>query len=174
MFLDLTKKRRSIRKFTDRKITDEEIDYIFECALRAPTAKGRDALKYFIIKDKKSIEKISEFKKMGSAFVPGANLVIVVISDKLLAENTFHQDACIAASYLQLAIADKGLGSTWVNVTDAVDKDGNLSQDVLHRMLKLEDKYNVECLIALGEPGEEKGPKEAFKFENHVKEITID
>lgn len=38
MFLDLAKKRRSIRKFTDKEVTDKEIKEIFESVLRAPTA----------------------------------------------------------------------------------------------------------------------------------------
>ncbi len=173
MFLDLTKKRRSIRKFTDEIVTDKEIKEIFEGALRAPTAKNRDVMKYLLIRDKDSLEKLSNFKSSGAEFLKGANVAIVVMSDKELADNTFHQDACIAASYIQLAAVDLGLASTWANVTNAKNKDGISSQDYLHELLDLDEKLNVECIIGLGHGAEEKSEKKAWDYNSHVKEYII-
>lgn len=68
MFLDLAKKRRSIRKFTDKEVTDKEIKEIFESVLRAPTAVHRDVMKYILIKDKKSLEILQNLKNQEQNF----------------------------------------------------------------------------------------------------------
>lgn len=173
MFLDLAKKRRSIRKFTDKEVTDKEIKEIFESVLRAPTAVHRDVMKYILIKDKKSLEILSKFKKSGAEFLKGSSLAIAVISDKSLAKNTYHQDACIGATFIQLACVDLGLSSTWANVTDAKNEEGKASQEYLHELLNLDEKFNVECIIGIGHGAEEKSEKEAWDYDTHVEEIVI-
>lgn len=53
MLLDLVEKRRSIRKFTDEKVSEEDLREILTIALHAPTAKNRNPVRYIIIRDKK-------------------------------------------------------------------------------------------------------------------------
>lgn len=168
MFLELTKRRRSIRKFTEEKVTEKQLHEILYCALRIPTAKNRDVVQYIVIDDRKELEHLATYKAAGAQFLAGCSVAVAVISDKEEAQNTYHQDACIAAIYLQLAATDLGLGSCWANVTDATNKEGRSSQEVLHEMLHLPDRYNVECIIGIGHIGEEKGQKEAFDFATHV------
>ena len=46
MFLELLKKRRSIRKYQDRHLDPETIDLLVEAALRAPTSMGKNSCTY--------------------------------------------------------------------------------------------------------------------------------
>lgn len=168
MFSDLTKQRRSIRKFTDEAVRKADLHNILECGLRIPTAKNRDVVEFIVIEEKEELEKLSTYKVGGAQFLANCNVAIAVISNQEEAANTFHQDACIAATYLQLAVTDLGLGSCWANVTDAVNEEGRPSQEVLHELLNLPEKYNVECVIGIGHMGEEKKEKEARDFSTHV------
>lgn len=170
MLLELVKKRRSVRKFTDEDVDDRDIKRILEIALHAPTAKNRDVVRYIVIKNKKKLKELSEFKNVSAKFLENVAVAIAIISDRELADNTYHQDACIAATFVQLAATDLGLGSTWANVTNAVDKNGRLSQDVLHEMLEIEDRYNVECIIGIGHIGQDMKEKIPFEYETHVEE----
>lgn len=170
MLLDLVKKRRSIRNFTDEEVRDEDIRKILEIALHAPTAKNRDVIRYIVVKNKEKLKELSTFKNVAAKFLEGANVAIVVLSNKELAENTYHQDACIAATFLQLAVTELGLGSTWANVTNAVNDEGRCSQEVLHEMLEVSDKYNIECIIGIGHIAKEAREKIPFQYETHVEE----
>ena len=38
VFLELTKKRYSVRSYTSQEVEKEKLDYIFECARYAPSA----------------------------------------------------------------------------------------------------------------------------------------
>ena len=53
MLLELVEKRRSIRKFSDEKVSEEDLKEILTIALHAPTAKNRNPVRYIIIRDKK-------------------------------------------------------------------------------------------------------------------------
>ncbi len=40
MFIDLLRKRRSIRKYQDRPVKQEKIELLVEAALRSPSSRG--------------------------------------------------------------------------------------------------------------------------------------
>ena len=45
MLLELVEKRRSIRKFTDERVSDEDLKEILTIALHATTAKNRNPVR---------------------------------------------------------------------------------------------------------------------------------
>ena len=47
------------------------------------------------------------------------------------------------------------------------------AQEFLHKFFDLEDKFDVECIIGIGHPAEEKSEKKAWDYDTHVKEIVI-
>lgn len=174
MLLDLVEKRRSIRKFTDEEVSEEDLREILTIALHAPTAKNRNPVRYIVIKDKKRLEELSDFKVNSAKFLKDANVAIAVVTDTEIAPNTNHQDASIVATYILLAAADLDLGATWVNVTDSKHKSGIYAQEFLHKFFDLEDKFDVECIIGLGHPAEEKSEKVPFDYSENVFEDLHD
>ncbi|MGM0640955.1 MAG: nitroreductase family protein [Thermotogota bacterium] len=59
-FLELVKKRRSVRSFLDKDVDDETINYIIESARYAPSGGNTQNFIFGVIKDKKIIEELSE------------------------------------------------------------------------------------------------------------------
>ena len=174
MLLDLVEKRRSIRKFTDEKVSEEDLREILTIALHAPTAKNRNPVRYIVIKDKKRLEDLSNFKVNSAKFLAGADVAIAIVTDSEIAPNTNHQDASIAATYILLATADLDLGATWANVTDSKHESGIPAQEFLHKFFNLEDKFDVECIIGIGHPAEEKSEKVPFDYSENVFEDLHD
>lgn len=168
MFLDLAKKRRSIRKFTDENVSDEDLKYILECALLSPTGRGVDCKKYIVVRDKNMLKKLSVYKASGARFIENANLAIVVITNKDIAITTYEQDACITASYIQLAVSDLNLGSCWGNVLEQKNEDGKLGHMVIRSLLDIPENYNVECVIGIGHIDESPKEKKELDFSEHV------
>lgn len=174
MLLDLVEKRRSIRKFTDEKVSEEDLREILTIALHAPTAKNRNPVRYIVIKDKKRLEDLSNFKVNSAKFLAGSDVTIAIVTDSEIAPNTNHQDASIAATYILLAAADLDLGATWANVTDSKHESGIPAQEFLHKFFNLEDKFDVECIIGIGHPAEEKSEKVPFDYSENVFEDLHD
>ena len=57
-FLELAKNRFSLRKFSDKKVEKEKIDYILECARRAPSAVNFQPWHFLIIRNEENRNKI--------------------------------------------------------------------------------------------------------------------
>lgn len=174
MLLDLVKKRRSIRKFTDEPVTNEDIKKIIEVDLHAPTAKNLNPVRYIVVRDKDRLKELSKFKKVGAHFIDGASVAIAIVTDTEISPVTNHQDASIAASFIMLQVAEMGLGATWANVTTSVNADGRAAKDVLREFFNLDNKFDVECIMAIGHPAEQKSEKIAFNYDENVFEDLDD
>ena len=48
-FLELTKKRYSVRSYTSQEVEKEKLDYIFECARYAPSAVNKQPWQFIVI-----------------------------------------------------------------------------------------------------------------------------
>ena len=81
-FKDLVQRRRSVRKFTDEEIKGEDLQTILRAALMSPTGKSVRGWHFIVIDDKSLLEKISLCRSMGSQFLAGAAVAIVVLGDR--------------------------------------------------------------------------------------------
>ena len=95
-------KRRSIRKFKDEKISEEEIQKLVNAGLLAPTSKNNKAVKLIVIDDKNKILELKDCRNIGTVGLQTAPCAIVVIADREKSD-VWVEDASIAASYMQLA-----------------------------------------------------------------------
>ena len=77
-FLELAKERYSVRKMTDEKIKQEDLDRILEAARLAPTAKNMQRQRLLVINTKEGIEKIKECTQCDF----GASTIIVISYEK--------------------------------------------------------------------------------------------
>ena len=62
-FLELAKNRFSLRKFSDKKVEKEKIDYILAAMQAAPTAVNFQPQKILVLTDEKELEKVSKCTK---------------------------------------------------------------------------------------------------------------
>lgn len=51
-------KRRSIRKFQDKPISEEDIIDILQCGIKAPSSKNRQPWKYIVVQGKAMVQNI--------------------------------------------------------------------------------------------------------------------
>ncbi len=161
-FYELIKSRRSMRKFTDKELTQEEVVNLLKAALMAPTSKRSNPWQFIAIDDKETLEKLSHCKEHGAAFVADATLAIVVTADPL-ASAVWIEDASIASIMIQLQAEDLGLGSCWVQVRERFTAQGEPSNDYVHEILEIPLQLQVVSIIAIGHKGMERKP---FNEEN--------
>ena len=106
-FSELIKNRRSMRKFTDEELTQEEVVTLMKAALMAPTSKRSNAWQFVVVDDKETLQKLSRCKEQASQFIADAALAVVVMADPL-GSDVWIEDASIASIYLQLQAEDLG------------------------------------------------------------------
>ena len=154
---ELIKNRRSMRKFTDEELTQEQVVELMKAALMAPTSKRSNAWQFVLVDDKETLKKLSLCKEQASQFIADAALAVVVTADPL-ASDVWIEDASIASIYLQLQAEDMGLGSCWVQVRERFTASGMDSGQYVQQVLDIPLQLQVLSIIAIGHKGMERKP----------------
>ena len=115
-FIELAKKRYSVRNYTDKKVEKEKLDKILQAAHAAPTAANLQPVHLIAVESKEGLEKISK-----GANIYGASLAIIVCTDHNRAwvrpfdkKQTCDIDASILTDHMMLEATELGLGTVWV------------------------------------------------------------
>lgn len=156
-FSELIKNRRSMRKFTDEELTQEEVVTLMKAALMAPTSKRSNAWQFVVVDDKETLQKLSRCKEQASQFIADAALAVVVMADPL-GSDVWIEDASIASIYLQLQAEDLGLGSCWVQVRERFAAPGITSEEYVRDVLDIPLQLQVLSIITIGHKGMERKP----------------
>jgi nitroreductase len=166
MFIDLIRERRSIRKFTDKKIEAEKIEILKEAALRPPSSMGSNPWEFVFVTDRQLLAKLAKAKPHGAGFLADARVGIVVCADPEKS-GVWIEDASIAAIYIHLAAASLGLGSCWIQIRERMHDDMTSAEAYIAEVLNMPSNFKVEAMIGIGYPGEQKAPhkREALQDE---------
>lgn len=121
-FLDLAKKRISVRKYSHIPIEDEKLELVLEAGRIAPSAVNFQPRYFIVVRDKDTKEGIagsySKFNFNNSKDVPA---FIVICGDH---QKSWHRepdgkdycdvDIAIAVDHMTLQAAELGLGTCWI------------------------------------------------------------
>ncbi|HDP80463.1 MAG TPA: nitroreductase [Spirochaetes bacterium] len=150
-------KRRSVRKFTERAVTDEEIGMILRAARIAPSWANVQPWEIVVVRDRELISAIAGtyVEKNPAAKCTLASSAVLVVCGKKLASGYYDGkpttkhgdwlmfDLGLAVQNICLRAHDLGLGSVVVGLFD---------HDACAKLLELPDGYEVAVVIPLGEP----------------------
>ncbi len=112
--------RRSVRGFTDKPVSDEQIEIILRAAMAAPSAYNEQPWEFIVVDDKAKLEAISKLNKYAT-FAKKAPVGILTCIDF---NKVRHQDqrdygiidVSIATQNILLAVHALGLGATWTGI----------------------------------------------------------
>ena len=151
---ELARRRRSVRRYTNERISDEVLNEIMKVALTAPCSFGHRPVEFVTVRDKKMIKELAACKSFGGTQIIGADVVIVVMV-KLDRGEFWIEDGAIASSYILLAAEQYDIGACWVHIRNRMGRKDS-SDEEIRSLLGVPDGYAVLNLIALGKKGEEK------------------
>lgn len=158
-FYSLLKTRRSVRRFENRAVEQEKIDFLLKAALMSPASKSRNPWEFVVITDADTLQKLSASKSHGAHFLAGCPLAIVVVAE-IAKSDVWIEDASIAAIIIQLQAQDLRLGSCWVQMRERKTSTEESSETYVRNLLNISEKYAVLCIIGVGYPAEFKNPHE--------------
>jgi nitroreductase len=115
-FLDIAKKRYSVRSYQEMPIEREKLDRILEAGRVAPTGANKQPQRLIVVQSEEGLGKVEK-----AARFYGAPCVIIVCSDT---EETWKRpydgkkltdiDASIVTDHMMLQAAELGLGTLWI------------------------------------------------------------
>lgn len=157
-FNELAKTRRSIRKFEQCPIEEEKLNNVLKAALMAPSSKRCQPWYFVVVDEEEKLLQMSVCREMGCKFLDGAPAAIIIMADESINKDVWVEDASIAASYIQLAAEDQGLGTCWIQVRNRMKNDSITTEEYLREIIDAPENMRIECIIAIGYKGEEKNP----------------
>ncbi len=110
-FIEIAKKRYSVRSYRDRKVEEEKLEKILEAAHAAPTAANLQPVRLIVVRSREGLGKIGK-----AADLYGAPLAIIVCADHEKAwvrpydkKKTTDINASILTDHMMLQAAEEGL-----------------------------------------------------------------
>jgi len=159
-FLELVKKRQSIRKYLPKPVSRETIDKCIEAARLAPSACNSQPWKFIIVDDPDKKDELAKAAFSGiysmCTFVKKAPVIIVVITEQSsyatrvgsFLKNIQYSliDIGIACEHFVLQAAEENVGACMV---------GWFSDKKVKKFLKLPKTAKIDLLISMGYPEDE-------------------
>ena len=152
--LELMKARRSIRRFTEEKVGKEAQKRLLTAGLLAPSGRNIRPVELIVVEEREKILALKECKDSGARPLEEATLAIAVVADRQKTD-IWAEDCCLAAIYMQLAAAELGLGSCWIQIAGR-PKGNGLAEEAVRQVLNLPERYGIVCVVAFGHPAEKK------------------
>ncbi len=148
--LDLIRRRRTVRRFTEERVSDAQLDALVELAMCAPTRLNRQPWHFVIIRDKALQQGLAELLRI-HPYIEQASALIAVCGVPG-ASSTWLMDVSAATENLLLAATAMGLGAAWIGAPDTTL--WNMLEDHLHDTLRIPLDVRIPILVAVGHPDE--------------------
>jgi nitroreductase len=166
-FMDLVRRRRSIRRYKPDTVPEEKLKYVLEAARLAPSWGNRQCWRYIIVTGetlrKRVIERASPPPPPAGGrpmrprdWAAQAPIIIVGCADPVKSgdkeeKQYYLLDMGISMEHIMLAAAEQGLGTCWIG--------GGFDERVVKEALGIPQEIRVVALTPLGYPDEVTDPR---------------
>ena len=157
MLLNAIEKRRSIRKFRDVPVTDEQVRELLHAAMLAPSAKNGQPWHFIVVRDAGIMRQLREKHPYATSLKTAP--VCICVCGKIDPElpDYYTQDCAAATENLLLQAQSMGLGTCWMGVAPRAER-----MSAVAETLQIPEGVAPFCLIAVGVPDEERATPERF------------
>lgn len=162
--------RRSIRRFSNRKVEDEKIEKMLRAAMQAPSAGNQQPWEFIVIQDRDKLERLSKFSPYAS-MTRNASVAFVFLAntEKLNYPENWEQDMGAATQNLLLEAVDLSLGAVWLGVAPVIERIMTIKQ-----IFNLPENIKPYSVVPVGYPAEgaenrfiDRFDKDRIHYENY-------
>ena len=147
-FLELVEERYSCRKFSDKKVSNTDIEKVLEAARLAPSACNKQPWTFYVIESENGKHAICDC--YDREWIKTAPAFIIAVGNNAMAwhrqedgKDHTNVDLSIAIEHICLAATSLGLGTCWIC---------NFDTAKLKTVLKLGNESEPVAIIPLGYP----------------------
>ena len=156
--LQAIKERRSIRKYSEEPISEDQLNQILEAGRWAPSRGNSQPWKFIVLNDFQIRNELAKIIPTGK-FLDQAPQGIAVVVDPRISKHP-EQEGAAAIQNMLLMAHTLGLGTCWISVY------GTDWMKTAAHILGIPDEELLISVISIGHPAEapEKGRKELDEF----------
>lgn len=161
--LEVMRSRRSVRRYTEEKLSDDRLKQIVSAALLAPSGHSKYPCEFIVVKNRALLEQMSHCRKGVAKMLEGAAAAIVVVADRDKSD-TFVEDSCVAMMSMELAATSLGIGNCWIQVRNREAENDLPSEEYLRGLLNFPENFACQAILSLGYPAKEPRARELDKL----------
>jgi nitroreductase len=161
--IEVIRKRRSVRKYSDRPVEREKIERLLEAARLAPSASNRQEWRFVVVTDSQRRALLANAANQ-QQFVGNAPVVIAACAETdghvmSCGQPCYPIDVAIAIDHMTLQAVAEGLGTCWI---------GAFSEPQAKEILGIPDVIRVVQLLTVGYPAAQPSPVSRLPLESIV------
>ena len=166
--LELIKTRGSIRRYTDKPLSQSDLLKILEAARVAQSAANRQPWQFIVVTNKEIKDNIADVahfpNRPRQISIETAAAVIICLANPAISANVgslngFLIDLAIAIENMVLTSWDLGIGSCWI---------GAFNENDVKHLLNIPENLRVVSLLTLGYADELPKPKNRKSLEEII------
>jgi nitroreductase len=144
---DALRARRNVRAFSDRPLSDEDLDRILEAGRRAPSSRNWQPWDFVVVTDRAQLRELAKVWRGGGHVADSAATIALVVPelDDAREREIAQYDLGQATMAMQIAAADLGVGTGHSAVGD---------QDLAREILGLPADRRAAYLVDVGYPAD--------------------
>lgn len=146
--------RRSIRRYTSQKVSDQVIRELLQAAMSAPSASNEQPWHFIVLHDPKILREIPKFHPYSGMLREAPIAFLVCVDLDMGTEGFLVQDGSAATENILIAAHAKGLGAVWLGVYPLRERITGM-----RKLLNIPERILPLSLVSIGFPAE-KIPKE--------------
>ena len=156
--------RKSVRHFTNKEVTKEQLEALVRAGMAAPTAINSQPWQFLVVTDKDLKAKYAEGNGQAD-MIKASQALIVVCGDMTIgterSRSYWDQDCSAATENILLAAESLGLGAVWTGVYPGEERIKTVKE-----RFELPENIIPLCVILVGYPeGDLDKPKDKWKPE---------
>jgi nitroreductase len=164
-FLEILHERKSVRQYTDQKVTEEQLETLVRAGMAAPSAVNRQPWLFLAINDRVLLDELGNRLPYAKMLLQApAAIVVCGNMEKALdawQQEFWIQDCSAATQNILLAAGSMGLGSVWTAVYPAIDR-----IEIVREVLNLPSHLIPLNVLPIGYPDGPQRAKDKWKPEN--------
>lgn len=162
--------RKSVRAYTDQKVTKEQMDVMLKAAMAAPSGVDVRPWSFIVLEDSSKYEEIFSKANFNLGRFMDASAVVVICADTtvtrqpqgapapvVMPNGTWRDDMGACTENFLLAAESLGLGAVWTAAYPYHDR-----MDPIRASLGLPSNVVPYCVVPVGYPEGDPQPKDKF------------
>ncbi len=151
-------RRRSIRKYTQQAVSDEQVKRLLKAAMAAPSAGNQQPWQFIVVQGKDALANLTNTSPYAQ-MTRDAAVAILVCGDLRTERHPgfWVQDCSAATQNILIEAEELGLGAVWLGMYPIEER-----MDFLRTALHIPDTIVPFALIAIGHPAENKPPADRY------------
>ena len=149
--LEVMRKRRSIRNYTDEPVKEADLQKIIQAALLSESGKAKRPWEFIVVRNKEVLECLSLCREGGVKMLKEAQCAIVVVGDADM-QDVCVEDCSVAMAHMHLMASSLGVGSCWIQGRLRKSEEGTTTEEYVREKLGFPENFKLEAILSLGMP----------------------